>query len=245
MRRTIFLAGAAGVVGCRVVPMLKSDGWRIVGLTRSDSKCAELAALGAEPVVADVFDAANLGRIVAAAEPIVVMHQLTDLPPGLDSTRMEEATVRNARIRDEGTRNLVAAAMAVGVKRIVAQSVAFAYADGPLPHHEADALAIHAPGRVGLSARGIASLEDQVLKGAFEGLVLRYGRLYGPGTGSANAAGAAPVHIDAAAHAAALAATRGDAGIYNIAEDDGMVSSDKAKHRLGWSASWRLVDRQG
>lgn len=240
MRRTVVLAGASGAVGRRVVPMLIASGWRVVGLTRHRARGADLAALGAEPVVADVFEAADLHGIVAAAEPTVVMHQLTDLPPGLDPARMDEAVANNARIRDEGTRNLVSAAVAAGARCIVAQSVAFAYADGPRPHREADALAVGAAGRAGLSARGVASLERQVLAGPFEGVVLRYGRLYGPGTGFDRPQGAAPVHVDAAARAAALAAERGAGGVYNVAEDDGTVSSDKAKRELGWHAEWRL-----
>ncbi|WP_131115608.1 NAD-dependent epimerase/dehydratase family protein [Lichenihabitans psoromatis] len=244
MTRTIFLAGASGVVGRRLVPMLRSKGWQVVGLTRSHAKCEALAALGAEPVVADIFDVMELRRVLAAAKPAVVIHQLTDLPPGLDPERMEEATARNAHVRDEGTRNLVNAALSSGVRRFIAQSVAFAYAEGPVPHHEDDALAIHAPGRLGISARGVASLESQVLGGAFEGVVLRYGRLYGPGTGFDTAVGSAPVHIDAAAYAAALATEAGESGTFNIAEDDGAVSSEKAKQRLGWSAGWRPARMQ-
>lgn len=213
MTETIFLAGASGAVGRRLVPMLRLQGWRVVGLTRSRYKCDALAHLGAEPVVADVFDPVELRRAMSEAKPTIVIHQLTDLPAGLDPGQMEEATRRNARIRDEGTRNLVAAAIESGVRRIVAQSVAFAYAEGPLPHGEEDALATAAPGRAGVSARGVASLENQVLSAPTEGVVLRYGRLYGPGTGFDRASGAAPVHVDAAAHAAVLATRKGANGI--------------------------------
>jgi nucleoside-diphosphate-sugar epimerase len=239
MSQTIFLAGASGAIGRRLVPILVAEGWRVVGMTRAAAKAALLAELGAAPVVADAFDAPALERAVAEARPYVVMHQLTDLPPGLDPSRMAEALERNARLRDEGTRNLVAAAVAAGVRRLVAQSIAFAYAEGPLPHGEADRLATDAPGRTGVTARGVASLERQVLDAPLEGLVLRYGRLYGPGTGFAAASGRAPLHVDAAAKAAALAATRGEPGVYNVAEDDGTVSSEKAKRQLGWSAEWR------
>ncbi|MBB4000332.1 NAD-dependent epimerase/dehydratase family protein [Aureimonas pseudogalii] len=242
MQRTVFLAGASGVLGHRLVPMLRSKGWRVVGLTRKAGRREALAALGAEPVVADVFDAEELCRVTVAAKPTVVIHQLTDLPPGLDPTLMENATARNARIRHEGTRNLIAAAIEAGARRIVAQSVAFAYADGSLPHREDDALALDAPGRAGVSARGVASLERQILGGPLEGLVLRYGRLYGPGTGFDTAAGAAPVHVDAAAYAAVLAAEMGENGLYNIAEDDGAVSSERAKRQWGWSAAWRSAE---
>lgn len=239
MARTIFLAGASGAMGRRLAPILVADGWRVIGSTRAPQKVALLAQLGVTPVIVDVFDSPRLSRAVADARADIVMHQLTDLPPGLDPSRMEEATRRNARIRDEGTRNLLCAAIAAGVRRFVAQSIAFAYADGPLPHGEQDKLAVDAEGRAGISARGVATLERQVLDAPVEGLVLRYGRLYGPGTGFEAPAGRSPVHVDAAARAAALATTQGERGVYNIAEDDGTVSSEKAKRQLAWSADWR------
>lgn len=242
MSRTIFLAGASGVVGRRLVPILVAEGWRVVGTTRSRAKSAMLKDLGASPAVVDVFDEPTLRRTIVETRPDIVIHQLTDLPPGLDPTQMEGAAPRNARIRDEGTRNLLAAALAANVRRLVAQSIAFAYAVGPLPHGEQDALAIDAQGRAGISARGVASLERQVLEAPLQGIVLRYGRLYGPGTGSDVPSGAAPLHVDAAARAAALAVTGGEPGVYNVAEDDGVVSSEKAKSLLGWSADWRCKD---
>lgn len=239
MRRTIFLAGASGAIGRRLVPILVAEGYRVIGSTRSAQKMKLLAELGATPVRVDVFDSPRLSQTVAGARPDIVMHQLTDLPAGLDPTRMDEALRRNAQVRDEGTRNLIAATLAAGVRRLIAQSIAFAYADGPLPHTEQDALAINADGRAGVTARGVASLEHQVLDAPVEGLVLRYGRLYGPGTGFEAPAGRSPLHIDAAARAAVLAVTSGEPGVYNIAEDDGAVSSEKARHQLGWSADWR------
>jgi nucleoside-diphosphate-sugar epimerase len=220
--------------------LLAGQGWHVVAATRSAGKASLLRDLGAEPCIVDVFDARALHRIIAAAQPAVLIHQLTDLPPGLDMAQMEDATRRNARIRDEGTRNLVAASSRAGVRRLVAQSIAFAYADGKLPHTEEDPLAVEADGRAGISARGAASLERQVLGAPLEGLVLRYGRLYGPGTGFEEAAGPGPVHVDAAAQAAALAVSHGGPGIYNIAEEDGTVASEKAKRELGWSANWRM-----
>lgn len=239
---TIFLAGASGAIGRRLMPILMADGWRVTGSTRSRQKAVLLAERGAAPVVVDVFDLPGLMRAVANARPDIVVHQLTDLPPGLDPTRMEQAIRRNARIRDEGTRHLLAAAVAAGVRRLVAQSIAFAYADGPEPHGEQDRLASDAEGRAGVTARGAASLEHQVRAARIEGVVLRYGRLYGPGTGFVGAPGRAALHVDAAARAAALAVTRGEPGVYNIAEDDGAVSSEKARRQLGWSADWRLTE---
>jgi nucleoside-diphosphate-sugar epimerase len=108
-----------------------------------------------------------------------------------------------------------------------------------LPHSEDDPLDSDFDGPRGVSLRGVASLERQVLQAPLEAVVLRYGRLYGPGTGFDAAAGAAPVHIDAAARAAELAVLRGKTGIYNIAEDDGTLACDRAKRELGWSADWR------
>ncbi|MDR3519083.1 MAG: NAD(P)-dependent oxidoreductase [Azospirillaceae bacterium] len=239
MTKCLFLAGATGAIGRRLAPLLVKDGWRVVGTTRSDGKVPILRGLGVEPVIVDVFDTDALCAAVAQVRPSVVVHQLTDLPPGLDPARMAEATMRNARIRDEGTRSLLSAAINAGVRRLIAQSVAFAYADGPLPHDENDPLNIDAEGARGASARGVASLERQVLAGPLDGLVLRYGRFYGPGTGFDTASGPGPVHIDAAARAAQLAVTHGGPGIYNIAEDDGTVSSEKAKRLLNWNSGWR------
>ena len=239
MADCVFLAGATGAIGRRLAPLLVADGWRVVGATRSIERSDALRGLGVEPVVVDVFDADGLRAAVVAARPHLVIHQLTDLPPALDPARMGEALVRNARIREEGTRNLVAAALQAGAQRLIAQSVAFAYAPGPLPHGEDDPLNVAADGAAGVSARGVASLERQVLDAALAGVVLRYGRLYGPGTGFDKPGGAGPIHVDAAARAAQLAASTGGAGLYNCAEDDGAVSSEKAKQALGWSADWR------
>jgi len=163
MPHRIFLAGAAGAIGQRLIPLLIDAGHYVTGTTRSAAKAETLRALGADPMVLDVFDAEALSRALAAARPDVVIHQLTDLPPGLDPARMAEAVGRNARIRDEGTRNLVRAAIAPGATRLVAQSIAWMYAPGPEPHAEGDALDIGADGRRGITARGVAALESQVL----------------------------------------------------------------------------------
>jgi len=234
MGKTLFLAGASGAIGRRLAPLLIAEGWRVVGTTRQAEKLGVLRGLGVEPMIVDVFDAASLADAVAAVAPEVVIHQLTDLPPAMDPARMAEATARNARLREEGTRNLVEAAVRAGVRRLVAQSIAFAYAGDRLPHREEDALAVDAEGRAGVSARGVASLERQVLEAPLTGIVLRYGRLYGPGTGFDAPTGVSPLHVDDAARAAALAAVRGSPGIYNIAEDDGTVTVVKAKQELGW-----------
>jgi nucleoside-diphosphate-sugar epimerase len=233
---TVFVAGAAGAIGRRLVPMLRDAGYTVFGTTRRAERASELGALGAQPVVVDVFDAEALMRAVVAARPAIVIHQLTDLPAALDPARMAEAVARNARIRDEGTRNLVAAARAAGARRIVAQSIAWMYAPGPEPHREDDPLDLAADGARGISVRGVASLESQVLGAPpLEGVVLRYGHLYGPGTGTDGPPAAAPLEVDDAARAALLAVDRGAPGVYNIVARDDVASAAKARRDLGFS----------
>lgn len=237
--RRVFVAGASGVIGRRLCRLLVDDGWSVAGTSRSLDKASMLRSIGVEPVIVDVFDDASLLDAVSQMQPDIVIHQLTDLPPALAPGKMAEARIRNARIREIGTRNLVAAALAAGAKRMVAQSIAFAYAPGPMPYREDAPLNLSDPD-TGLSARAAASLEQQVLTAPLEGIVLRYGKLYGPGTGFDRPPGGGPLHVDAAAEAARLAVTRGIAGIYNIAEADGTVSSDKAADALGWNPGFRL-----
>ena len=119
----IFLAGATGAIGKRLVPLLLDAGYSVIGTTRSTAKADGLRAAGAEPVVVDVFDAAALSAAVLQARPDVVIHQLTDLPPGLDPKQMTAGTQRNARVRSEGTQNLVTAMLEAKVRRLVAQSM--------------------------------------------------------------------------------------------------------------------------
>lgn len=241
MALRLFLAGATGAVGARLVPLLLEAGHHVVGLTRSAEKAAAWRARGIEMAVVDVFDGAALRQSAIAARPDVVIHQLTDLPVGLDPARMAEALVRNARIRDVGTLHVVDAARAAGARRIVAQSIAWAYAAGPEPHAEADPLDVDATGIRGTSVQGVIALERQVLGSApMDGVVLRYGRFYGPGTGVERAAEPC-VHVDAAARAALLAIDRGAPGAYNIAEPNGLVATAKARAELGWDAGFRAM----
>jgi nucleoside-diphosphate-sugar epimerase len=172
----IFVAGASGVIGSRVVPLLVARGDVVAGMTRSSQKTSMLQELGAEPVVCDVYDADALATAVAAFEPEMVMHQLTDLPD--DMKRLPFFVKRNNRIRTEGTRNLIAAARTAGAARMLAQSIAFK------------------PPGVG---RSIADHERMVLD--FGGVVLRYGWLYGPGTYSSEGrlVPQPRIHIDEAA----------------------------------------------
>lgn len=239
--RTVLVAGASGVIGRRLCRLLVEDGWDVVGMTRSEEKAQTLAAMGVKPLVVDVFDANKLKTAVVAAKPTIVVHMLTDLPPALAPAAMAAARVRNAHIRDIGTRNLLAAAVAAGVHRVVAQSVCFAYAPGPTPYPEDRALnAGSIAGNDGVIARGVIALERQVLGAPLTGVVLRFGRFYGPETGvDAPPAGGA-VHVDAAADAARRAVSRGKAGAYNIAEDNATVVTQKAKFDLDWRPAFRL-----
>jgi nucleoside-diphosphate-sugar epimerase len=237
----VLVAGASGVIGRRLLPLLLRDGRQVVGATRSPEKAQTLRALGAVASVVDVFDAAALEEAVRAARAQVVIHQLTDLPQVLDPARMNAALESNARLRREGTRNLMAAARAAGVKRVVAQSIAWAYAPGEGAHAEDDPLDTAADGARGVTVGGVVALEQAVLgTPGVEGLVLRYGRLYGPGTWTETPSGPGPLHVDAAAQAARLAVTRGEPGAYNIAEEDGAVRIDKARRALGFDPAFRM-----
>jgi nucleoside-diphosphate-sugar epimerase len=241
MGQRILLAGATGVIGRRLMPLLRDAGHHVVGMTRSQSKAQGPFDPGAEMVAADVFDAAAVARVVASIQPDVVIHQLTDLSGLADPATAPEALRRNARIRREGTRNLVDAALAANVGHMVAQSIAWAYAPKTLPHAEDDALDSHADEPRSITVGGVAALEAAVLNSPpMKGTVLRYGQLYGPGTGRDRPTGSAPLHVDAAAYAALLAVARGEAGIFNIAERNAQVLTDKATAKLGWRDDLRL-----
>jgi len=173
----IFLAGATGVLGIRLLPLLVDAGHVVAGMTRSPDKVAVIRARGAEPVVCDVFDEAQLAGAVKSFEPDAVVDQLTDLPDRRDEIVAHAA--KNDRIRTEGTRNLVAAAKAADVNRFVAQSIAWR------PEERGHAVDLH---------------EQQVLE--IGGVVVRYGRLYGPGTYYEQELPSPPrVHVDTAARA--------------------------------------------
>ncbi len=235
----IFLAGAGGAIGRKLTPLLRAVGHTVIGTTRSADKADAVRALGAEPVVVDVFDAQALARAVVAAAPQAIIHQLTDLPAAPGTPQYEEGIARNVRLRVEGTANLVAAARAANVKRMVAQSIAFAYAPANGVRVESDPLNLAAEGVAGRSAQGAAALEQAVL-GLAEGIVLRYGYFYGPGTWYDTPYRAPAVHIEAAARATMQALLKGKPGIYNIAEDGPAVSSEKAKQDFGFDPQSRI-----
>jgi nucleoside-diphosphate-sugar epimerase len=239
--RTVLVAGAIGVIGRRLCRLLVEDGWNVVGMTRSEEKAKSLAGMGVKPLVVDVFDAGKLKAALVDAKPTIVVHMLTDLPPALAPAAMAAARVRNAHIRDIGTRNLLAAAVAAGAQRMVAQSVCFAYAPGPMPYPEDRALnAGSIAGNDGVLARGVIALERQVMGAPLTGVVLRFGKFYGPETGLETPPAGGPVHVDAAADAARRAVSRGKAGAYNIAEEDGAVLTNKARFDLDWRPAFRI-----
>lgn len=240
MSKKIFLAGATGAIGQVLSRLLLANGWNVYGTTRSNDKVSLLQEMGVNPVVVDVYDAERLKDILADIQPEVVIHQLTDLPYALDGKEMTAALVRNARLRTEGTKNLVDAAVNAGCKRIIAQSISFIYDEGLTPHVEEDALLPLTDPVYGETVEGVLNLERQVIESGVEGIVLRYGLLYGPKTGFDAPIAPASVHVEAAAKAAELAVTKGETGIYNVAETDESLSSQKAINTFGWNADWRV-----
>lgn len=222
----ILLVGAAGAIGRRLTPLLVQASHEVAGTTRQAEKGELLRKLGATPVVVDVFDREGLSRAVREIRPEVILHQLTDL-----NSRDFAA---NARIRREGTRNLVDAARAAGVRKMIAQSIAWAYAPGEGPADESVPLDLDAsPPRRNL-IESVQALEQSVFE-VEQGLVLRYGLFYGPGTWyapdglmaelarrgelSADEGITSFVHIDDAARATLLALDW-PAGIVNIVDDE-------------------------
>jgi nucleoside-diphosphate-sugar epimerase len=238
----VFVAGATGAIGSRLTSLLKESDYETFGSTRVEAKASWLRSEGAEPVVVDVFDRAGLIEKVVAIAPDVVISQLTDLPKQLEAGLTAEILERNARMRREGVGNLIDAARQAGARRIVAQSYMPIYAPKPEPHLETDPLDKAGPRAV--TVGGVLAMEHALLHARpLETIVLRYGHLYGPGTWDDESKGPGYVHVDAAACAALLAIDRGAPGIYNIADDDGYASIEKAKRELGWSPDLRLKPR--
>jgi nucleoside-diphosphate-sugar epimerase len=236
----VFLAGASGVIGRRLAVLLRDAGHEVTGTTRTQTGSEMLRGLGTTPVVVDVFEADALAQAVASARPDVVIHQLTDLSSGPGTSGYPAAQLANRRLRIEGTGNLMRVAKLAGVRRAIAQSIAFIYAVGEGVHHEDDPLDLAAEGVRQLTVQGIVALEREVLQTqGISGVVLRYGYLYGPGTWYDAPPKPPSVQVDAAAHAAWLAVSSG-AGVYNIAEDDNAVSSAKAKRELGFDPAFRI-----
>lgn len=237
----IFVAGATGVIGRRLVPLLVEDGHDVVGMSRSGERAESLREYGARGVVADVFDSGRLRELLAAEKPEIVIHELTDIPRALEPGHTIEQFAANRRMRIEGTRNLVEAARAAGARRLVAQSYAHVYApQGSWVKAEWDALDLgpDVPDSRQLNVLALRELERSVLQTpGIEGVALRYGTFYGPGSafgeggtintlvrrrhypiaGSGNGT-TSFVHVDDAA-AATILALSGPTGVFNICDD--------------------------
>jgi nucleoside-diphosphate-sugar epimerase len=182
---TIFLAGATGAVGRALIPQLIDRGHTVTGTTRSPEKADALRALGATPVVVDGLDRDAVIAAVAAAKPDAIVHEMTALTDLSDLRRIERSFALTNRLRTEGTDNLLAAARAAGVERVVAQSFAgwpYARTGGPVKTED-DPLDPDPPAQMRTTLEAIRHLEREVT--AFGGVVLRYGGFYGPGTGMA------------------------------------------------------------
>jgi nucleoside-diphosphate-sugar epimerase len=239
--KKVFVAGATGVIGRALCKILIKDGWKVYGTTRSENKIKMLKEIGVEPIIIDVYDWQKLEEIMVLIKPKIVMHQLTDLPVGLEPSKMEEALVSNAKLREIGTKNLINASIKAGAKIMIAQSIAFVYEPSTFPHTEESALLNFEDPVYGTTSKAIASLEEQVLNAPFIGIVLRNGLLYGDGTGFDEPVDfVPPVHVEAAANAAFLAINCITNDIYNIADDDKRLSTIKAKLKLKWNSDFRM-----
>jgi nucleoside-diphosphate-sugar epimerase len=237
----VFVSGATGLIGRRLVELLLQAGHEVAAHARTEESAKPLRDAGVAVAIADVYDAEMLRAAVGMSQPEVVMHQLTALPRRFDREQIAEQLAENDRIRVEGTRNLVEAAQAAGARRVIAQSIAFTCTpDGDRVKDEDAPLYLDAPAPFGATVAAAAELERQVTSAdGIQGVVLRYGRLLGPGTGfdpdggqtiDAIRAGAMPLvdgargvwsftHVDDAADAA-LAALDAPPGIYNAVDDE-------------------------
>jgi nucleoside-diphosphate-sugar epimerase len=245
----VFVAGATGALGKQLVPMLVESGHEVVGMTRTPSKQDQIRSMGASPVVADALDPEAVAQAVAQAEPEAVVHELTDLT-GTFARNIDKAFATTNHLRTEGTDHLLAAARAVGARRFVAQSFAgwpFKRVGGPVKSEE-DPLDDSPPKPVRQSLAAIRHLEDAVTHAdGIEGLALRYGGFYGPGTSlSLDPPGEmtelirkrrfpvvgsgkgiwSMVHIHDAASATAAALERGEPGPYNVVDDEPTAVAD-------------------
>ena len=236
----VFVAGASGAIGRPLIPKLVAAGHEVTGMTRSEAKAEHMRRAGADAAVVDVFDPEALRTAVEAAGTEVVVHELTSLPERLDF-RKEELYAATNRLRTEGTRNLLDAARAARVARFVCQSIAFAYRpEGARVKTEEEPLFGEAPGGFGNAMAALGEMESSVLRAeGLDGLVLRYGFFYGPGTYYADDGSTVAdvrrrrmpivgkgtgvfsfIHVDDAADATVAAVERGAAGVYNVTDDE-------------------------
>src|SRR5918992_5293175 len=236
----VFVAGATGAIGKHLVPRLVAAGHEVHGMTRSESRQEMLHELGAVAVVADALDPHQIAEVVGKARPEVIVHQLTALA-GKGMRGLKRRVAMTNRLRSEGTDHLLSAGQAVGVQRFVAQSNYDLYArtGGPVRSEE-DPVDPTPPGKLREGLAAIRHLEQAVLDAGWtEGIVLRYGGFYGPGTNMApggdlfemirkrrfpligNGGGIwSFVHIADAAEATMAAIEHGKRGVYNIVDDD-------------------------
>jgi 2-alkyl-3-oxoalkanoate reductase len=239
----VFLAGGSGAIGRRLTPQLVARGHQVTATTTSRDKLDGLRALGAEPVVVDGLDALGVGEAVARAEPDAVIHQMSALAGQPDLPRFDDWFARTNELRTVGTENLLAAARASGVKRFVVQSYTGwpnTREGGPVKTEE-DPLDPAPPPAQAESLAAIRALERAVLEAPLEGIVLRYGSLYGPGAsdglvelvrgrklpilGSGDGVWSW-IHVDDAAAATVAAVERGGRGVYNVVDDEPVRVSD-------------------
>ena len=239
----IFVTGASGVLGSRLVPLLANAGHEVVGTTTSPQKLETLRTLGAQPVILDALDAEAVGRAISEADPDVVVHEATALSGiGGNFRKIDETFAQTNRLRTEGTDNLLAAALAVGARKLIAQSYAgWTFArEGAAVKNEDAALDPAPASNAKETIAAIRYLEERVVGAEqLDGIVLRYGGFYGPGTSFAEdgesveairkrafpvvgggGGMASFIHIEDAARATFAAIERGLRGIYNIVDDE-------------------------
>ncbi len=235
----VFVAGASGTIGRPLVRRLVAAGHEVTGMTRREERAEEIRAAGAAAVICDVYDEERLREVVVGAEPEAVVHALTALPQRFNPKK--DYLAATSRLRTEGTRNLLAAARAGGTRRIVAESIAFLYrGEGDWVKDEEAPVETDAPGFYGPAFRAALDLERQVTGAeGIEGIALRCGWLYGPGTFYDRDGQQADevrrrrlpivgkgtgtfsfIHVDDLAEAIAAALERGAPGVYNVADDE-------------------------
>jgi nucleoside-diphosphate-sugar epimerase len=239
----VFVAGAAGAIGKRLVPQLRQRGHKVTASTRGPDKLDELRALGADAVIMDGLDETAVGEAVARAQPDAIVHQMTALAGDPDLRRFDRWFAVTNELRTKGTDNLLSAARAAGVARFLAQSYTGwtnPAAGGPVKTED-DGFDPQPPKMQRESLAAIGYLEDTVTAAPLEGIVLRYGNFYGPGASEAlvelirrrrfplvgDGAGVwSWIHLDDAAAATVAALDRGARGLYNIVDDDPAPASE-------------------